>query len=49
MLSEAQIMQLATSQITDSELEATTIHKHFRTSYNPKEAFVYEDLPSLAL
>ena len=47
-LTEAQIMQLANTQIADGELEATTIHKNFRTAYDPKEAFVYEDLPSLS-
>jgi len=46
-LSEAQIMELATTQIESHSLEVFTLKKDFRSAYNPKEAFEYEQLPAL--
>ena len=46
-LSQAQIMHLATTQIDHTFLETHTIKKDFRTAYDPKEAFNYEELPNL--
>ena len=46
-LSEAQIMQLANTQIDSRLIETFTIKKDFRTAYDPKEPFLYEELPAL--
>jgi putative SOS response-associated peptidase YedK len=46
-LSQAQIMQLANTQIDSRLLETFTIKKDFRTEYDPNEPFLYEDLPAL--
>ena len=43
----AEIMGLATTQVDPSLLEVHTLKKDFRTAYNPKEAFYYEELEAL--
>ena len=46
-LSPEQISTLSSSQVNDGLMNAYTIHKDFRTSHDPKEAFVYEELPAI--
>lgn len=46
-LSEERITELATYQISPSEMEAYTIEKDFRTTGTPTKAFVYEEVPEL--
>ncbi len=48
-LSPAEIMELASTQIENDLLKAYTIKKDFRTTYDPKEAFHYEELDALNL
>lgn len=46
-LSEAGIMELATSQYDEQQLQAYTLKKDFRTSQHPKDAFEFDELPPL--
>ena len=46
-LSEQQIMQLASTQIDSSLLDAHTIKKDFRMAADPKEVNIFEELPLL--
>lgn len=46
-LSEAKIMELASSATLDNPLTAYTLDKNFRTAPNPMEAFEYPELPRI--
>ncbi|QIH34516.1 SOS response-associated peptidase family protein [Sphingobacterium sp. DR205] len=46
-LSEERITELATYQISASEMEAYTIEKDFKTTGTPTKAFVYTEVPEL--
>lgn len=46
-LSESRIKELAASQCDEELMEAYTLKKDFRTSFDPKDEFVYSELPLL--
>lgn len=46
-LPESRIMDLASSQYDEHLMEAYTLKKDFRTSFDPKDEFVYQELPPL--
>ncbi|MCQ9634118.1 SOS response-associated peptidase [Chryseobacterium sp. WG23] len=46
-LSEERITELATYQISASEMDAYTIEKDFKTTGTPTKAFVYSEVPEL--
>ena len=46
-LSEERITELATYQISASEMEAYTVEKDFKTTGTPDKAFVYAEVPEL--
>ena len=46
-LSEAKIIELASSAICNNQLTAYTLDKSFRTAPNPMEAFEYAELPRI--
>jgi putative SOS response-associated peptidase YedK len=46
-LSDTRIKEIASHQISSNLLTAYTIRKDFKTASNPKEEFVYPDLPTI--
>ena len=46
-LSESRIIELASSQIDNQLMDAYTIKKDFRTAFDPKESYEYNDLPRI--
>lgn len=46
-LPENRIMELACSQYDEKQMEAYTIRKDLRTAFDPKDEFVYQELPAV--